>query len=309
MAIPEPAPEPPGAADPDVFLARVSAGDVADVRQSLQAGASPDARNEEGEPALLVAVAGRRYEVARALVEAGADVDAADREGRTPLDCALQARDRVLVELLTKASKAPVDDLMRARRVIELAEGGEEVHVKASAKQAKKQGKVFLEAALRGEDLSAHVPTLLRLVRERVRESLSRALVLHFLRRGDVEGIRQLAELEPTAGSDTVYGGFRSLAASAIDFADASGADIAATYPLLVTWPSAGRWALCRHLERHPERVEAVLAAVAASPPEVLPELVSTLACNLSSGVAWPAAVSARISALVAKLLGSQDEA
>lgn len=203
-----------------------------------------------------------------------------------------------------------VDALSRARRIIEHAEGGEEVHVTASAKRALKQGKVFLDAALRGEDLSAHVPALLRLVRERVRESLSRALVLHFLRRGEVEGIGKLAALEPTAGSDTVYGGFQSLAASAIDFADQSGAEIAAAYPLLIAWASAGSWALSRHLERHPERVEAVLAAIASSPPETLPEMVSILAWKTSTRRApWPAAVSARISSFVAKLLRSENEA
>jgi ankyrin repeat protein len=307
--IQEPARQRPSATDTEAFLDAIALCSVEDVRLFLQAGASPDIRDANGVPALLVVLSEGYPELALLLVEAGANVDAADRQGRTALDFAHERGDRELAAALVKASKMPVDALTRARRIIAVAEGGEEVHVQASAKQALKQGKVFLEASLRGEDLSAHVPALMRLVRERVRESLSRALVLHFLRRGDVDGIRQLAELQPAAGSDTVYGGFHSLVQGAIDFADQSGAEIAAAYPLLAGRPIDGGWALCRHLERHPERVEAVLAAVASSPPEVLPEMVSRLACNISTWAPWPAAVSASISALVAKLLRSENEA
>lgn len=297
------------AGDADTFLATVSVGQVADVRLFLQAGASPDARNARGEPALLVAVAGGRQEVARLLIEAGANADAADPEGRTPLDCAFERRDRHLAAVIAQASKAPVDELTRARRVIEGAWGVEGFSATASSKAALREGKTLLDAALRGEDLSAHVPALLRCVRERVRESLSRALVVHFLRRGDVEGIRRLGALDPAAGFQAPPGGFSSLAASAVDFADAGGVDVAPAYPLLARWPSSGGWALCRHLERHPERVETVLAAVAASPPDVLPDLARSLACNTSTWDAWPAEVSASIASFVAKLLRSNDEA
>lgn len=61
-------------------------GDTEAVQRALAAGASPDARSAEGEPALLAAASSKNPETVQALIKAGADVNAASREnGWTPL--------------------------------------------------------------------------------------------------------------------------------------------------------------------------------------------------------------------------------
>ena len=58
--------------------------DVAAITSLLAAGAEIDARNADGETALLVATHANNIDAARALIEAGADVNAKDRINDSP---------------------------------------------------------------------------------------------------------------------------------------------------------------------------------------------------------------------------------
>jgi len=60
-------------------------GNAPRVDALLAAGASPNARNEKGEPVLYLAAAIGSADAVRALLEAGAKVDATDKRGATPL--------------------------------------------------------------------------------------------------------------------------------------------------------------------------------------------------------------------------------
>jgi hypothetical protein len=64
----------PGA--PDDLIAAVVAGDAPRVQQLLEQGASPDSRNEQGLPALALAVVGKNAAIVKALLGQGADVHA-----------------------------------------------------------------------------------------------------------------------------------------------------------------------------------------------------------------------------------------
>ena len=70
---------------PELVVA-VEAGDSQLVRESLRAGASPNGRNKDGEPLLLLAVSRpNNVAVVRELLKAGAEVDLRDRSGNTAL--------------------------------------------------------------------------------------------------------------------------------------------------------------------------------------------------------------------------------
>ena len=58
---------------------------LAEVRAALDAGASPNARNDWGDTLLLQAVQNNRLGVARLLLARGADVNLPDEDGSTPL--------------------------------------------------------------------------------------------------------------------------------------------------------------------------------------------------------------------------------
>jgi uncharacterized protein len=62
---------------PDLVTA-AAAGDTAEVRRLLAAGADPDTRDARGRTAVTAAAAGEHAETTRALIDAGADVDLQD---------------------------------------------------------------------------------------------------------------------------------------------------------------------------------------------------------------------------------------
>lgn len=71
-------------ADEARLLAAAAAGDVAEVRAALAAGASVEARDDRARTPLLLAALGDHVEVARVLVGAGADPNAMDHRHDTP---------------------------------------------------------------------------------------------------------------------------------------------------------------------------------------------------------------------------------
>jgi TonB family protein len=67
------------------LLSAAETADLAAIRSQLEAGADPDARNEQKQTPLIVAAQKGSTDVARLLLEAGADVDAKDRRGLSAL--------------------------------------------------------------------------------------------------------------------------------------------------------------------------------------------------------------------------------
>jgi ankyrin repeat protein len=87
-------------------LMRASREGLADVVAALLAkGAVVDARNENGNTALMELALSRRahpvLEVARLLLAGGADVNATNEDGKTALMLATQAGNKELIRLLT----------------------------------------------------------------------------------------------------------------------------------------------------------------------------------------------------------------
>ena len=77
---------PPEDAD-ERLLAAAAAGDALAIRAALADGADPDARDDAGTPALMLATRARAAEAVRALIDAEADVDAQDAERSTTRSC------------------------------------------------------------------------------------------------------------------------------------------------------------------------------------------------------------------------------
>jgi ankyrin repeat protein len=114
--------------------AAVTAGDAAQVRRLLQAGADVDARNRPGQTALMVAAHRGHRAVVEALVEAGADLDATAKYTLTALMLAIVAGHADVARILARAgadlgvrgSGAPgfagktARDLARARQMTEI---------------------------------------------------------------------------------------------------------------------------------------------------------------------------------------------
>jgi ankyrin repeat protein len=84
------------------------AGNIARVRQLLAGGAAVDARNDDGNTALLVAAAWGQSDVVELLLSNGADVHARDGNGMTPLHLAANG-DHKKVALLLLGKGADVD--------------------------------------------------------------------------------------------------------------------------------------------------------------------------------------------------------
>jgi hypothetical protein len=96
--------------DPEGELHRAArAGDVAQLKARLAAGARPDAEDAAGRTALLEAVAAGRLEAVRLLLAAGAGVNTAARSGRTPL---IETGQLAAARMLVKAGA----DLDRGQR-------------------------------------------------------------------------------------------------------------------------------------------------------------------------------------------------
>ena len=99
--------------EPEGELRRAArAGDVAQLKARLAAGARPDAEDAAGRTALLEAVAAGRLDAMRLLLAAGAGVNTSSRSGRTPLIEAAEHGQLAAARLLIKAGA----DLDRGQR-------------------------------------------------------------------------------------------------------------------------------------------------------------------------------------------------
>jgi len=78
----------------------------------LARGAAPDATNESGASALIVAAANNRIDMARVLLQAGASPNLAAGSGATALRYAVGCRNQPMVDLLLAAGAAP-DEAIR----------------------------------------------------------------------------------------------------------------------------------------------------------------------------------------------------
>lgn len=78
----------------------------------LAHGAAPDATNESGASALIVAAANDRLDMARVLLQAGASPDLATGRGATALRYAVGCRNQPMVDLLLAAGATP-DEAIR----------------------------------------------------------------------------------------------------------------------------------------------------------------------------------------------------
>jgi ankyrin repeat protein/beta-lactamase regulating signal transducer with metallopeptidase domain len=100
-AAPAPALVPAAAPMRDALaLAAVRTGDLAVLRQVLDAGADPEEAGQDGQRPLMVAVDADNADMARALLEAGADVNVHDGHGATPLQRAVAGSRSDMVQVL-----------------------------------------------------------------------------------------------------------------------------------------------------------------------------------------------------------------
>ncbi|OIQ81957.1 ankyrin repeat protein [mine drainage metagenome] len=91
----------------DDFFGALGRNDAATVRQLLAAGFDANARNADGQPALLLAVRDRADAVARALLDAPKlDVDETNRAGETALMIACLLGDDALVRAMVEQGAA-----------------------------------------------------------------------------------------------------------------------------------------------------------------------------------------------------------
>lgn len=86
----------------DELLDAVFLAESDEVRRLLHSGADPDARDEEGRPALLTATADGSTELVRVLLDAGSDPNLCDGEGWSALDVALYRQRFDLIRLLVQ---------------------------------------------------------------------------------------------------------------------------------------------------------------------------------------------------------------
>ena len=75
----------PATRRPGALVRAAAAGDTAEVRRLLAAGADVDGRTADGRTAVTAAALGDHVATARALVDAGADVDLQDDDRNNPL--------------------------------------------------------------------------------------------------------------------------------------------------------------------------------------------------------------------------------
>jgi uncharacterized protein len=102
---------PPEDAD-ERLLTAAAAGDALAIRAALADGADPDARDDAGTPALMLATRARAAEAVRTLIDAEADVDAQDAERFNPF---LYAGAEGLLEILTLVNEAGADPAITNR--------------------------------------------------------------------------------------------------------------------------------------------------------------------------------------------------
>ncbi len=92
----------------EAFLERVTQGEIDTVKLFLVAGMNPDARGQNGDTALMIAIAANSQPVTEALLKSGASVNARTQNGSTALHLAALRGDPEIARLLIKR-KADVD--------------------------------------------------------------------------------------------------------------------------------------------------------------------------------------------------------
>jgi hypothetical protein len=97
------------------------AGDVARIRASLAAGAPVDARNAQGQTALMVAAYAGHARAVEALLQAGAGVDAADEAGLTALMAAAYAGRTAAVQALLRGGADVARRNRRGQTALDMA--------------------------------------------------------------------------------------------------------------------------------------------------------------------------------------------
>lgn len=102
----------PGSDADGRLLAAAAAGDAAAIRSALADGADPDAHDDAGSPAVLLATIARAPDAVRALVDAGADVDAQDADRANPF---LYAGAEGLLDILKLVNEAGADPAITNR--------------------------------------------------------------------------------------------------------------------------------------------------------------------------------------------------
>jgi ankyrin repeat protein len=86
----------------DELIDAVFLVELDEVRRLLRLGADPDARDEEGRPALFTAFAAGGVELVQALLDAGSDPNLCDGDGWSALDVALYRRRFDLIRVLVQ---------------------------------------------------------------------------------------------------------------------------------------------------------------------------------------------------------------
>jgi ankyrin repeat protein len=71
--------------DADEFVSRAKEGDCNNVHLFLKAGMNPDAKDSNGQTALMLAASNGRAEVVERLIDRGADMEKKTEKGNTPL--------------------------------------------------------------------------------------------------------------------------------------------------------------------------------------------------------------------------------
>lgn len=87
----------------DAFIKSVRDGNIEAVKLFLDAGMSPESKDEGGSTVLMNAAIKNGYSVAQLLVDHGADVNARTQEGETPLTIAALMGGTDMVKILLKA--------------------------------------------------------------------------------------------------------------------------------------------------------------------------------------------------------------
>jgi len=89
------------------FLQAIKRKQLPIVHAFLTAGANPDARDDQGRPAIIWAVASGRPEIVKFLLERGADPNATDPDGTTALSLAAERRASRIIEILESCPGIP----------------------------------------------------------------------------------------------------------------------------------------------------------------------------------------------------------
>lgn len=93
------------------FVESAKNGDVDAVKLFLIAGMKPDARNNDGRPALMAAALSGKEAVVDELLDAGADVNVKTKESQTPLmGAAVNGNTRIVNTLLSRGADSSVKD-------------------------------------------------------------------------------------------------------------------------------------------------------------------------------------------------------